>query len=273
MSPIGNWSSPRPDRKTPGPGSAVRTRGPARRRARGGRARGGRGDRARPVLPGYEPGSCYGGSRAAAAASRGLGYRWHASVSPASCPGAALPDPRGPPGRRSRPVSSRSTNPVRRSEKPGVAKVSGRDEKGSGRALPPLKHRDDPSPMEHGPRRHRGLAPARGAVPARNALAGSASRQRPGRCVSACAGPDALASAAWARSGRKPTRATSAGPGPQDGDPDLRSSDAAPDERPRAAWAQSLCRRPGSRTPGRPAPSQPGARAVAAPCPGCGRRA
>ena len=57
---------------------------------------------------------------------------------PASCSGAARPDPRSARERRRRLDSSRSTNPARRSEKPLAAKVSGLAAKLSGRALDPM---------------------------------------------------------------------------------------------------------------------------------------
>jgi len=64
---------------------------------------------------------------------------------PASCSGAARPDPRSARERSRRLDSSRSTNPARRSEKPRAAKVSGRvatvsglAAKLSGRALVPM---------------------------------------------------------------------------------------------------------------------------------------
>ena len=57
---------------------------------------------------------------------------------PASCSGAARPDPRSARERRRRLDSSRSTNPARRSEKPQAAKVSGQAAKASGRALQPM---------------------------------------------------------------------------------------------------------------------------------------
>src|SRR5450759_3458215 len=77
------------------------------------------GSPSRPVLPRYARSSYYGEPRAAGVASRGLGC-------PGPCSGAARPDPRSARERRRRLDSSRCTNPARRSEKPRVAKVSGR---------------------------------------------------------------------------------------------------------------------------------------------------
>jgi len=78
----------------------------------------------RPIVPRYAPGSCYGGSRAAAVAFRGLGC-------PRRAQGTVRPDPRGAPERRRRLDSSRSTNPARGLEKPRAARWSAVATRGS----------------------------------------------------------------------------------------------------------------------------------------------
>jgi hypothetical protein len=123
---------------------------------------------ARPVLPRYAPGSCCGGSRAAAVASRVLG-----------CPGRAQ-ERRGRTREAPGSAGDDSIRPVvrtlcvgRRNQGPRRSPAGTRMAAGSSNVhLQPMTHRD--SPMERGPRRRRD------AVPARGALAQSASRQRRG---------------------------------------------------------------------------------------------
>ena len=75
----------------------------------------------RAVLPKYAPSSCYGGSGTAAARPERWAARLARAGLPVSCSAATRPDPSGARDGRRQLVSSRRTNPARRSEKPRLA--------------------------------------------------------------------------------------------------------------------------------------------------------